>query len=74
MNGSTPRLHPIRSPLHANAVVLPATLLHFQPQFQQLADALPTGTMIVVLGSQHRLVAQALTTSNFAGRRPDGRR
>jgi hypothetical protein len=40
-----------------NAVVMPAALLGYHSQLQQLADALPAGTIVVALGPQHGRVA-----------------
>jgi hypothetical protein len=57
-----------------NLVVLLATLLGHQGQLQQLANALPAGTTILVLGHRHHLVEQELATPIEAGRRTDERR
>jgi hypothetical protein len=57
-----------------NAVVLPAALLEYRCQFQQLADELPAGTTIVVLAPRHHQVEQALTAPIERGGRADGRR
>jgi hypothetical protein len=76
MNRTADRLQPARraGPPSHNPVVLPATLLRYQPQLQQLADVLPVGTMIVVLGPQHRLMTRALTAPVESGRSAHGRR
>jgi 16S rRNA G1207 methylase RsmC len=76
MNRLTTCLQPGRrsGPPSRNAVVMPATLLRYQPQLQQLADTLPPGTTVVVLGPRHQLVGQALTAPIKAGGRADGRR
>jgi hypothetical protein len=76
MNRQTTCLQPQRrsGPPSRNAVVLPATLLGFQPRLQQLADTLPPGTTVVVLGPRHQLVGQSLTAPIGPGRSADGRR
>jgi hypothetical protein len=65
--------HRISSPTHTNAVVLPASLLGYQPRVQELANALPAGTTVLVLGRRHEVILQALTGPDSQRRSVNGR-